>query len=83
MEHGISNACSGPRLIAVWGPCPVRYGAGDRGVVAIRTRTRRVDVEAALEAFRALDIDAFRNWSTLPRRRFSLRDHLPREVSPD
>ena len=44
--------------------------------VAIRSRTRPVDLEKALLAFRSLDIDAFRNLVDSAEEAF-LRDNLP------
>ena len=44
--------------------------------VAIRSRTRRLDLEKAVQAFRSLDIDAFRNLVDSAEDAF-LRDNLP------
>jgi hypothetical protein len=44
--------------------------------VALRSRTRVVDLEKALLAFRSLDIEAFRNLVD-PNEEAFLRDHLP------
>ncbi len=43
--------------------------------VAIRSRTRRYDLETAVQAFRSLDIEAFRNLIDAAEEAF-LRDHL-------
>lgn len=60
MEHGTSTLA--PGLIAAWTLVAVAFVAlGILAYVAIRNRTRRVDLEAALQAFRSLDIEAFRN----------------------
>ncbi|SPE44979.1 hypothetical protein SBA7_60017 [Candidatus Sulfotelmatobacter sp. SbA7] len=44
--------------------------------VAIRNRTRRVDLEGTIQAFRSLDIEAFRNLVDSAEEAF-LRNHLP------
>jgi hypothetical protein len=44
--------------------------------VAIRNRTRRVDLEGTIQAFRSLDIEAFRNLVD-PAEEAFLRHHLP------
>ena len=44
--------------------------------VAIRNRTRRVDLEKAVQSFRSLDIDAFRNLVDSAEEAF-LRNNLP------
>jgi len=49
-------------LIAAWTLVAVAFFAlGILVYVAVRSRTRRVDLEKALQAFRSLDIEAFRN----------------------
>jgi hypothetical protein len=49
-------------LIAAWTLVAVAFFAlGIVVYVAIRSRTRRVDLEIAVQAFRSLDIEAFRN----------------------
>jgi len=49
-------------LIAAWILVGVAFFAlGILVYVAIRSRTRRVDLEKAVQAFRSLDIEAFRN----------------------
>ena len=60
MEHGVSTLAQG--LIAAWALVAVAFCAlGILVYVAIRSRTRRVDLEKAVEAFWSLDIEAFRN----------------------
>ena len=60
MEHGASTLAQG--LIAAWTLVAVAFFAlGIVVYVAIRSRTRRVDLEIAVQAFRSLDIEAFRN----------------------
>jgi len=70
MEHGtatlaqglISQALIGQAMIATWTLVVVAFFAlGIVVYVAIRSRTRRVDLEIAVQAFRSLDIEAFRN----------------------
>jgi len=46
--------------------------------VAIRNRTRRVDLEEAVQTFRSLDIEAFRNLVDVAEEAF-LRNNLPRK----
>jgi len=59
MEHGISTLA--PALIATWSLVAVAFLAlGIVVYVAIRSRTRRIDLETAVQAFRSLDIEAFR-----------------------
>jgi len=60
LEHGASTLAQG--LIAAWTLVAVAFFAlGIVVYVAIRSRTRRVDLEIAVQAFRSLDIEAFRN----------------------
>lgn len=60
MEHGAATFAQG--LIAAWTLVAVAFFAlGILVYVAIRSRTRRVDLEKAVQAFRSLDIEAFRN----------------------
>lgn len=60
MEHGTSTLA--PGLIATWTLVAGTFVAlGILVYVAIRNRTRRVDLEKALQEFRSLDIEAFRN----------------------
>ena len=65
MEHGVATIAQGlssPALIAAWTLVAVAFFAlGTLAYVAIRSRTRPVDLENAVQAFRSLDIDAFRN----------------------
>jgi len=60
MEHGA--AALAQELIAAWSLIAVAFLAlGILVYIAIRSRTRRVDLEKAVEAFRSLDVEAFRN----------------------
>jgi hypothetical protein len=60
MEQGISTLT--PALIAAWTLVAVGFFALAILVyIAIRSRTRRVDLEKSVQAFRSLDIEAFRN----------------------
>jgi hypothetical protein len=65
MEHGtatLAQALIGQAMIAAWTLVVVAFFAlGIVVYVAIRSRTRRVDLEIAVQAFRSLDIEAFRN----------------------
>ncbi len=80
MEHGVATLAQG--LIAAWALVAVAFVAlGIVVYVAVRSRTRRVDLEksgleTAVEAFRSLDIDAFRNLVD-PSEEAFLRDNLP------
>ena len=60
MEHGVATLAQG--LITAW--TLVAIGFVTLGIlvyVALRSRTRRVDLEETVQAFRSLDIEAFRN----------------------
>jgi hypothetical protein len=60
LEQGVSTVAQA--LIAAWTLVAVAFFAlGILVYVAIRSRTRRVDLEKAVQAFRSLDIEAFRN----------------------
>jgi hypothetical protein len=60
MEQGASTISQA--MIAAWILVAVAFFAlGILVYVAIRSRTRRVDLEKAVQAFRSLDIEAFRN----------------------
>lgn len=60
MEQGVSTVA--PALIAAWTLVAVAFFALAILVyVAIRSRTHRVDLEKAVQEFRSLDIEAFRN----------------------
>jgi hypothetical protein len=65
MEHGAATFAQGlisPAMIAAWTLVAVAFFAlGTLVYVAIRSRTRLVDLEKAVQAFRSLDIEAFRN----------------------
>jgi hypothetical protein len=79
MEHGASTlaqALIGQAPIAAWTLVAVAFFALVILVyVAIRNRTRRVDLEGTVQAFRSLDIAAFRNLVDSSEEAF-LRDHL-------
>jgi len=63
-------------LIAAWALVAVAFVAvGILAYVAIRGRTRRVDLERTVQAFRSLDIEAFRNLVDSAEEAF-LRNHL-------
>jgi hypothetical protein len=60
LEQGVATLAQA--LIAAWILVAVAFFAlGILVYVAIRSRTRRVDVEKTVHAFRSLDIEAFRN----------------------
>jgi hypothetical protein len=60
MEHGVAQLAQG--LIAAWTLVAAAFFAlGILVYVAIRGRTRAVDLETAVNDFRSLDIEAFRN----------------------
>src|SRR5208282_6928852 len=74
MEHGAATLAQG--LTAAWTLVAVAFFALAILVyVAIRSRTRRVDLEKAVQAFRSLDIEAFRNLLDSAEEAF-LRDNL-------
>ncbi len=74
MEHGTSTFF--PTLIAAWILVAVAFcGLGIVLYVAIRSRTRPVDLEKAVETFRSLDVEAFRNLVDSDEEAF-LRAHL-------
>ena len=75
MEHGVATLAQG--LITTRALVAVAFVALAVLVyVAIRSRTRSVDLAKALLTFRALDIEAFRNLID-PNEEAFLRDHLP------
>ena len=80
MEHGASTLAQGlisQGSIAAWTLVAVAFCAlGILVYVAIRSRTRRVDLEKAVQTFRSLDIEAFRNLVDSAEETF-LRNHLP------
>jgi hypothetical protein len=58
----ITQALISQTMIAAWILVAIAFVAlGILVYVAIRSRTRRVDLEKAVQAFRSLDIEAFRN----------------------
>jgi hypothetical protein len=74
LEHGAATLAQG--LIAAWALVAVAFVAvGILAYVAIRGRTRRVDLERTVQAFRSLDIEAFRNLVDSAEEAF-LRNHL-------
>lgn len=75
MEQGI--AAFTPAMIAAWTLVAVSLLAlGTLAYVAIRSRTRPVNLEQAVQAFGSLDIEAFRNLVD-PSEEAFLREHLP------
>jgi hypothetical protein len=79
LEQGASTlgqALIGRLPIAAWTLVAVAFFAlGILVYVAIRSRAHRVDLEKAVQAFRSLDIEAFRNLVDSAEDAF-LRDHL-------
>jgi hypothetical protein len=74
MEQGISTVT--PAMIAAWVLVAVAFVALAVLVyVAIRSRTRPVDLEKSVQAFRSLDLAAFRNLVDSTEEEF-LRDNL-------
>jgi hypothetical protein len=74
LEHGVSTLAQG--LVTAWSLVAVAFFAlGILVYLAIR-RTRRVSSEEAAQAFRSLDIEAFRNLVDSAEEAF-LRDNLP------
>ncbi len=75
MEYGVSTLTQG--LISAWILAAVAFFALAILVgIAIRNRTRPVDLEGTVQAFRSLDIEAFRNLVDSAEEAF-LRDNLP------
>ncbi len=73
----IAQALVSRALIAAWALVAIAFFALSAvAYVAMRSRTRPVDLEKALLAFRSLDIDAFRNLVDSAEEAF-LRDNLP------
>jgi hypothetical protein len=72
----ISEAVIPPALITAWALVAIAFLAmGILLYVALRNRTRQIDLEKAVQAFRALDIEAFRNLVDSDEDAF-LRDNL-------
>jgi hypothetical protein len=66
----------GQAMLTTWALVAIAFFAlGILVYVALRSRTRRVDLEKAVEAFRSLDIEAFRNLVDSGEEAF-LRDNL-------
>jgi hypothetical protein len=80
LEQGaatLGQALIGQAMIVTWALVAVAFLALVTLVyIAIRNRTRRVDLEGTVQAFRSLDIEAFRNLVD-PAEEAFLRDHLP------
>jgi len=80
LEYGvaaIAGALIGQIPIVAWTLVAIAFCAlGIMVYVAIRSRTRPVDLEKATQAVRALDIEAFRNLIDPAEEKF-LRDNLP------
>jgi hypothetical protein len=80
LEQGtaaLAQALISQALIVAWALVAIAFFALSAvAYVAIRSRTRPVDLEKALLAFRSLDIDAFRNLVDSAEEAF-LRDNLP------
>lgn len=75
MEHGVSTLAQG--LITAWSLVALAFLAvGIMAYVAIRSRTRPADLQNAVQLFRSLDLEAFRNLVDSAEEAF-LRDHLP------
>lgn len=75
MEYGVSALAQG--LITAWALVAVAFCAlGILVYVAVRGRTRQPDLVKAVEAFRSLDIAAFRNLVDSDEEAF-LRENLP------
>ncbi len=75
MEQGAATLSQA--LITAWTLVAVAFVAlGILAYITIRSRTRPVDLEKALLAFRSLDIDAFRNLVDSAEEAF-LRENLP------
>ncbi len=74
MEHGTAQLAQA--LIVAWTLVAIAFFAlGILVYVAIRGRARAVDLEGAVNDFRSLDIEAFRNLVD-PAEEAFLRDHL-------
>lgn len=74
MEYGAASLAQG--LITAWTLVAIAFSVvGILVYIAIRSRTRRVDLGKAVEAFQSLDIEAFRNLVDSTEEAF-LRDHL-------
>lgn len=80
MEYGVATLAgtlNSPAIIVAWTLVAVAFLAlGMVVYAAIRSRVRRPDLEKAVQAFRSLDIEAFRNLID-PSEEAFLRDHLP------
>lgn len=75
MEQGIATLT--PPLIVAWTLVAVGFSAlAILAYVAVRNRTRQVDLEKATQTFHSLDIEAFRNLIDSSEEEF-LRNNLP------
>jgi len=75
MEQGVATIA--PAMIVAWTLVAVAFCAlAVVAYIAVRSRTRAVDSEQAVQAFRSLDVEAFRNLVDSGEEAF-LRDHLP------
>lgn len=73
----ISAIATDTAMIAAWTLVAVAFLAlGTLAYIAVRSRTRRVGLDDAVQAFRSLDIEAFRNLVDPAEEKF-LRDNLP------
>jgi hypothetical protein len=75
VEHGVATLTQG--LIAAWTLVAVAFlTLGILLYLAVRSRTRAVDLEKAVQEFRSLDIEAFKNLVD-PGEESFLRSNLP------
>ena len=78
MEAGVSTHAQA--LITAWVLVAVAFIAlGIVVYVAVRSRTRRVDLEGVVSAFRSLDIEAFRNLVDSAEEAFLRKNLSPRQ----
>jgi hypothetical protein len=75
LEHGAATLAQG--LTTAWTLVAIAFLAlGILAYVAVRNRKRRVNAEEAIQTFRSLDIEAFRNLVSADEEAF-LRSNLP------
>lgn len=75
MEHGAATLAQG--LTTAWTLVAIAFLAlAILAYVAVRNRKRRANAEQAIQTFRSLDIEAFRNLVSLDEEAF-LRNNLP------
>lgn len=78
MEHGVATFAG--TLIAAWFLVVIAFVAlGILVYVAIRNRSGQVDLEEAFQAFRSLDIEAFRNLVNSDEEAFLRSNLLPKK----